>query len=77
MTPALIALALLWAALALHDLVAVRRLPRLPACPRDPDGGRPRVDALFAVRDDRDDELVSMLSAHARRASHAGRGGGA
>ena len=31
MTPALIALALLWAALALHDLVAVRRLPRLPA----------------------------------------------
>jgi len=62
MTPALIALTLLWAALALHDLVAVRRLPRLPDCPSDPDGGRPRVDALFAVRDDRDDALTVAAS---------------
>ncbi|MFN9706878.1 MAG: hypothetical protein ACK595_18940, partial [Planctomycetota bacterium] len=45
MTMLVLALGLLWAALALHDTIAVRRLPRLPGASPDPDGGRPRLPA--------------------------------
>jgi cellulose synthase/poly-beta-1,6-N-acetylglucosamine synthase-like glycosyltransferase len=69
MTSVLIALALFWAALALHDLVAVRRLPRLPASPPDtaPATTTTRVDAVFAVRDDREDALAAASSLLAQR----------
>lgn len=59
MTAALVALALLWAAWTLHDLVAVRRLPGLPALPDGAAATPPRVDAVFAVRDDRADATAA------------------
>lgn len=69
MTSVLIALALFWAALVLHDLVAVRRLPRLPASPPDtaPATTTARVEAVFAVRDDREDALAAASSLLAQR----------